>query len=72
MTNSGIVKLLKRGELTIVQIADATDTPIAKVSDVALNYWSGLPATSDVVVTRHDGREGCSKSENGGSGNPGK
>lgn len=52
-TTSGIVKLLERAELTIVQIAEATDTPIAKVGDVALYYWYGLPETTDVVATRH-------------------
>ena len=62
MTNSGIVKLLERAELTIVQIAEATDTPIAKVGDVALYYWYGLPETTDIVVTRHD------NGQNGGSG----
>lgn len=62
MTNSGIIKLLERAELTIVQIAEATDTPVAKVGDVALNYWTALPATDDVVVTLHDrqSRRECS------------
>ena len=53
VTTSRIITLLGIGEWTIVQIAEMTDTPIAKVADIALHYWCGLPARNDIAVTCH-------------------
>ncbi len=50
---SRIVTLLTIGELTIIEIAEVTGVPIAKVGDAALRHWCELPERANVAVTRH-------------------